>query len=287
MGTSLMAELLRTTIGALNNSFDTEVETSNRGKALPGMGRPGLPQGGLTRVLVFPACLPRPTGMTGQQYLNTCLPLAALAALCLAQVYPFRLRRAIAAFYFPKVSGPRVCHSPGVASGLGFGWAASSRALLAQREKARVLFLYNKLLRQRKNFLHLQRGRIARKARQPPGLVSGDRDTGWVLPLSPPRACGLTRAFPGCRERRCCTGAAGGGRGCSAASPGAAPCAGRPREPSSGPAPLPTAMLCTASPAGEKRVTPAWPAALPTPTSPRIAARRRRSRDTRDEGVRE
>ncbi|NWY98008.1 DCST1 ligase, partial [Loxia curvirostra] len=116
MGTSLMAQLLRGTIGALNTSFDTEVETSNL------------------------ACLPRPTGMTGQQYLNTCLPLGALAVLCLAQVYPFRLRRAIAAFYFPK------------------------------REKARVLFLYNKLLRQRKNFLDLQRGRVARQARQPPTL---------------------------------------------------------------------------------------------------------------------
>ncbi|XP_032569250.1 DC-STAMP domain-containing protein 2 [Chiroxiphia lanceolata] len=116
MGTSLMAQLLRSTIGALNTSFDTQVETSNR------------------------ACLPKPHGMTREQYLNTCLPLVALALLCLAQVYPFRLRRAIAAFYFPK------------------------------REKTRVLFLYNKLLRQRKNFFQLQRRRIARRARQPPGL---------------------------------------------------------------------------------------------------------------------
>ncbi|NWH40279.1 DCST1 ligase, partial [Chloropsis hardwickii] len=116
MGTSLMAQLLRGTIGALNTSFDTELEISNL------------------------ACLPQPTGMTRQQYLHTCLPLGMLALLCLAQVYPFRLRRAIAAFYFPK------------------------------REKTRVLFLYNKLLRQRKHFLHLQRGRVARQARQPPGV---------------------------------------------------------------------------------------------------------------------
>ncbi|XP_039943894.1 DC-STAMP domain-containing protein 2-like [Hirundo rustica] len=114
-GTSLMADLLRSTIGALNTSFDTEIETSNL------------------------ACLPQPTGMTRQQYLNTCLPLGALGLLCLAQVYPFRLRRVIAAFYFPK------------------------------REKTRVLFLYNKMLRQRKHFLHLQRGRVARQARRPPG----------------------------------------------------------------------------------------------------------------------
>ncbi|KAF4802334.1 DC-STAMP domain-containing protein 2-like protein [Turdus rufiventris] len=116
MGTSLMAELLRSTIGALNTSVNTNVETSNL------------------------VCLPQPTGMTRQQYLNTCLPLGALALLCLVQVYPFRLRRAIASFYFPK------------------------------REKTRVLFLYNKLLRQRKNFLYLQHGRLARQARQPPGL---------------------------------------------------------------------------------------------------------------------
>ncbi|NXD44933.1 DCST1 ligase, partial [Copsychus sechellarum] len=125
MGASLMAELLRSTIGALNTSFDTDVQTSNL------------------------VCLPQPVGMTRQQYLNTFLPLGALALLCVVQVYPFRLRRAIASFYFPK------------------------------REKTRVLFLYNKLLQQRKNFLYLQRGRLARQARQPPGLVSGDRDTGW------------------------------------------------------------------------------------------------------------
>ncbi|NXS14050.1 DCST1 ligase, partial [Neodrepanis coruscans] len=115
-GKSLMANLLRSTIGALNSSFDTQVETSNL------------------------VCLPKPRGMTREQYLSTCLPLVALALLCLAQVYPFRLRRAIAAFYFPK------------------------------REKTRVLFLYNKLLRQRKNFFQLQRRRIAWRARQPPGM---------------------------------------------------------------------------------------------------------------------
>ncbi|KAM4880597.1 E3 ubiquitin-protein ligase DCST1 [Sylvia borin] len=145
MGTSLMAELLRSTIGALNTSFDSDVETSNL------------------------ACLPQPTGMTRQQYLNTFLPLGALALLCLAQVYPFRLRRAIAAFYFPK------------------------------REKTRVLFLYNKLLRQRKNFLYLQRGRVARQARQPPGLVSGDSDTGCCLglPLSLGPAAVLAELYTG------------------------------------------------------------------------------------------
>ncbi|NXJ25740.1 DCST1 ligase, partial [Dicrurus megarhynchus] len=139
MGTSLMAELLRETIGALNTSFDTEVETSNL------------------------ACLPQPSGMTRQRYLDTCLPLGLLALLCLLQVYPFRLRRAIAAFYFPK------------------------------REKTRVLFLYNKLLRQRKNFLHLQCGRLAQQARQPPGL-------GTLLLQWCRRRCPWLRR---CLRRRC------------------------------------------------------------------------------------
>ncbi|KAM9169117.1 disintegrin and metalloproteinase domain-containing protein 15 isoform 4-T4 [Mergus octosetaceus] len=40
--------------------------------------------------------------MTQQQYIDSCLPLAVLVLLCLLQVYMYRLRRAIAAFYFPK-----------------------------------------------------------------------------------------------------------------------------------------------------------------------------------------
>nr|XP_038023649.1 LOW QUALITY PROTEIN: E3 ubiquitin-protein ligase DCST1 [Anas platyrhynchos] len=123
-GTSLMARLLRSTIGSLNTSSDTELETSNF------------------------VCLPQPRGMTQQQYIASCLPLAVLVLLCLLQVYMYRLRRAIAAFYFPK------------------------------REKSRVLYLYNKLLRQRHCFVRLQRKRIARRARRYPALVSGDGDTG-------------------------------------------------------------------------------------------------------------
>nr|XP_013797173.1 PREDICTED: DC-STAMP domain-containing protein 1 [Apteryx mantelli mantelli] len=106
MGTSLMARLLRSTIGALNTSSYVELESSNS------------------------ACLPQPRGMTTDNYLASCLPLGGLALLCLAQVYTYRLRRVIAAFYFPK------------------------------REKQRVLFLYNKLLRQRQCFVDLQRRRV-------------------------------------------------------------------------------------------------------------------------------
>uniref|UniRef100_A0A8D0FGS3 Dendritic cell-specific transmembrane protein-like domain-containing protein n=1 Tax=Strix occidentalis caurina TaxID=311401 RepID=A0A8D0FGS3_STROC len=115
-GTSLMARLLRSTVGALNTSSDTQLETSNF------------------------ACLPQPRGMRRQQYVGSCLPLAVLVLFCLAQAYTYRLRRAIAAFYFPK------------------------------REKSRVLYLYNKLLRQRQSFVRRQRKRIARRERHRPGL---------------------------------------------------------------------------------------------------------------------
>ncbi|NWX52273.1 DCST1 ligase, partial [Steatornis caripensis] len=116
MGNSLIARLLRSTIGALNTTSETHLESSNF------------------------ACLPQPQGMTRQQYVRSCMPLAVLVLLCLAQVYTYRLRRVIAAFYFPK------------------------------REKRRVIYLYNKLLRQRQSFVKRQRKRIAQRAGQHPGL---------------------------------------------------------------------------------------------------------------------
>ncbi|NXL93922.1 DCST1 ligase, partial [Alectura lathami] len=116
MGTSLMAQLLRSTIGALNSSSDTELETSNF------------------------ACLPQPRSMTRQQYVDSFVPLAVLVLLCLLQAYAYRLRRVIASFYFPK------------------------------QEKSRVLYLYNKLLRQRHCFVRLQRERIARRVRRYPAV---------------------------------------------------------------------------------------------------------------------
>uniref|UniRef100_A0A8V5GZG5 Dendritic cell-specific transmembrane protein-like domain-containing protein n=1 Tax=Melopsittacus undulatus TaxID=13146 RepID=A0A8V5GZG5_MELUD len=115
-GSSLMAQLLRSTIGALNTSSNTLLETSNL------------------------VCLPQSRSMNRQQYLSSCLPLAVLVLLCLAQVYTYRLRRVIAAFFFPK------------------------------REKHRVLYLYNKLLQQRLDFIQRQCKRLIQRGRQPPGL---------------------------------------------------------------------------------------------------------------------
>ncbi|XP_039369114.1 E3 ubiquitin-protein ligase DCST1 [Mauremys reevesii] len=111
-GRSLLARLLRSTIGALNTSSEMALESTNL------------------------ACLPQPQAMAQSDYLASCLPLGALVLLCLGQVYAHRLRRVIAAFYFPK------------------------------REKKRVLFLYNELLRKRQAFVRLQRRRIARRARR-------------------------------------------------------------------------------------------------------------------------
>ncbi|XP_073179571.1 E3 ubiquitin-protein ligase DCST1 [Lepidochelys kempii] len=111
-GHSLLARLLRSTIGALNTSSEMALESTNL------------------------ACLPQPQAMTQSDYLASCLPLGALVLLCLGQVYAYRLRRIIAAFYFPK------------------------------REKKRVLFLYNELLHKRQAFVRLQGRRIARHARR-------------------------------------------------------------------------------------------------------------------------
>ncbi|XP_027776828.2 E3 ubiquitin-protein ligase DCST1 isoform X2 [Marmota flaviventris] len=114
-GDSMLARLLRKTIGALNTSSDTVVESNN------------LP------------CLPQPVCMDARAYWRASLPIVLLVCLCLAQAFGYRLRRVIAAFYFPK------------------------------REKKRVLFLYNDLLRKRAAFTKLRRALIIRRAQQQRG----------------------------------------------------------------------------------------------------------------------
>ncbi|XP_012870487.1 PREDICTED: DC-STAMP domain-containing protein 1 [Dipodomys ordii] len=111
-GNSMLARLLRKTIGALNTSSDVRVETNN------------MP------------CLPQPVCMDTKAYWKAIQPIGLLACLCLAQAYGYRLRRVIAAFYFPK------------------------------REKKRVLFFYNELLKKRAAFTQLRRAAILRRAHQ-------------------------------------------------------------------------------------------------------------------------
>lgn len=52
------------------------------------------------------ACLPQPVSLSPGAYLRVALPVALLLALCLLQAFGYRLRRVIAAFYFPKVRSP-------------------------------------------------------------------------------------------------------------------------------------------------------------------------------------
>ncbi|XP_074076603.1 E3 ubiquitin-protein ligase DCST1 isoform X2 [Macrotis lagotis] len=111
-GDSMLARLLRKTIGALNTSSDLLIESSNI------------------------ACLPQPIGMNSQDYMKAFLPASLLVFLCLTQAFSYRLRRVIAAFYFPK------------------------------REKKRVLFFYNELLRKRLIFTKLRRTIIMERAQR-------------------------------------------------------------------------------------------------------------------------
>ncbi|XP_005867573.1 PREDICTED: DC-STAMP domain-containing protein 1 [Myotis brandtii] len=111
-GDSLIARLLRKTIGALNTSSETVVESNN------------MP------------CLPQPVRLSAGAYARTGLPTGLLVCLCLLQAFGYRLRRVIAAFYFPK------------------------------REKKRILFFYNELLRKRAAFTKLRRAAIVRQARE-------------------------------------------------------------------------------------------------------------------------
>ncbi|XP_075048440.1 E3 ubiquitin-protein ligase DCST1 isoform X2 [Mixophyes fleayi] len=80
-------------------------------------------------------CLPNPVSMSFIDYLWSCLPVVCLLSLCFVQVYIYRLRRVVASFYFPK------------------------------REKRRVLFLYNKMLRARLTYANSKRKQIIRKSR--------------------------------------------------------------------------------------------------------------------------
>ncbi|XP_036720075.1 E3 ubiquitin-protein ligase DCST1 isoform X2 [Balaenoptera musculus] len=111
-GDSMLARLLRNTIGALNTSSEMVVESNN------------MP------------CLPQPVPLSTRACLRAALPSSLLVCLCLLQAFGYRLRRVIAAFYFPK------------------------------REKKRILFLYNELLRKRAAFTQLRRATIVRRARQ-------------------------------------------------------------------------------------------------------------------------
>ncbi|XP_015427206.1 PREDICTED: DC-STAMP domain-containing protein 1 isoform X1 [Myotis davidii] len=124
-GDSLIARLLRKTIGALNTSSETVVESNNMRFRLPapeGHRSLLLPQGA-------PWPLPGPPHPSGQRsHTHTHTPAAS--------------------------SSP--CAGP-------------DPLLLAQREKKRILFFYNELLRKRAAFTKLRRAAIVRQAREQRG----------------------------------------------------------------------------------------------------------------------
>ncbi|KAG2468643.1 RAB5B protein, partial [Polypterus senegalus] len=78
-GTSMLASFLRKTIGAFKTKSNFTMTSNNL------------------------HCLPDPRRMTLIQYLWTILPVVALFITCCFEVYCRRVRRVIAAFFFPKV----------------------------------------------------------------------------------------------------------------------------------------------------------------------------------------
>uniref|UniRef100_A0A3B4DIZ4 DC-STAMP domain containing 1 n=1 Tax=Pygocentrus nattereri TaxID=42514 RepID=A0A3B4DIZ4_PYGNA len=79
-GESMLAKLLRKTIGAFNTSSKLDMQSSNQ------------------------QCLPQPRALSQTDYLWSILPLLLMGLMCCLQVYTNRLRRVITTFYFPKVT---------------------------------------------------------------------------------------------------------------------------------------------------------------------------------------
>uniref|UniRef100_A0A8C5Q505 DC-STAMP domain-containing protein 1 n=1 Tax=Leptobrachium leishanense TaxID=445787 RepID=A0A8C5Q505_9ANUR len=159
-GNSFLSNLLRRTIGAFNTSSGT-VETSNNTECLPNMLR-----------------------MTTSDYFWTCSPVVTLLVLCIVQVFVYRLRRVVAAYYFPK------------------------------REKRRVLFLYNEYLRKRSAYFYIKRKQIMRKAKTKRLKVKSFTDVvhrycKWLRPFVRRRCmvchCEEDKDSHVCTNPECCT----------------------------------------------------------------------------------
>ncbi|XP_077306951.1 E3 ubiquitin-protein ligase DCST1-like [Lithobates pipiens] len=110
-GDTLMANLLRRTVGILNSTSNTFETSSNE------------------------MCLLRPTKLTFWDYAITCLPIFGRILFTFLQVYLNRLRRVIASYYYPE------------------------------REKERIVFLYNEQLQKRAIYAEAKRKQIQNKVR--------------------------------------------------------------------------------------------------------------------------
>ncbi|XP_031432391.1 E3 ubiquitin-protein ligase DCST1 [Clupea harengus] len=117
-GESILANILRKTIGAFNTSSSVDMQSSNQ------------------------HCLPQPHALTWEEYMWSIVPLLIMALMCCLQVYSNRLRRVIAAFYFPK------------------------------REKRRILFLYNLQIQKRMMFVNIQRRKLMTAQRSQMSIFS-------------------------------------------------------------------------------------------------------------------
>ncbi|KAL4646718.1 DC-STAMP domain-containing protein 1 [Arapaima gigas] len=110
-GHSMLAKLLQRTVRAFNRSSRFDLKSTNRN------------------------CLPQPRALSQEDYLWVLIPLVMMTIMCCLQVYTSRLRRVIAAFYFPK------------------------------REKRRTLFLYNLQIQKRISYVDKLRKRLMRQGR--------------------------------------------------------------------------------------------------------------------------
>ncbi|KAK3551142.1 hypothetical protein QTP70_013907, partial [Hemibagrus guttatus] len=83
-GESMLAKLLRKTVGAFNTSSNIDLQSSNW------------------------QCLPQPHALSQADYLWSTLPVLLMGLMCCLQVYTNRLRRVITTFYFPKREKKRI-----------------------------------------------------------------------------------------------------------------------------------------------------------------------------------
>ena len=147
------------------------------------------------------ACLPQPVPLNTRAYLKAALPSGLLACLCLLQAFGYRLRRVIAAFYFPKVCPPAsppsgghtpACTQPPIGPTLGDVFLLCAVSLAPEREEADLVPLQRSLkeessLHPAEEGYHREAGKTAegsRKSRPVPlGLRTG---VGGHLPLVHP-----------------------------------------------------------------------------------------------------
>ncbi|XP_053351203.1 E3 ubiquitin-protein ligase DCST1 [Clarias gariepinus] len=85
-GDSMLAKLLRKTIGAFNTSSNLNIVSNNW------------------------QCLPQPHALSQNDYLLCIFPLLLMVLMCRLQVYTNRLRRVITTFYFPKREKKRILY---------------------------------------------------------------------------------------------------------------------------------------------------------------------------------